>query len=361
MRAAVTVPELLSLLRSAGLWSEQEQGLAQSLARIESASPPEEVLQRWMTAGLLTRWQRDELSQGRADFSFGEFVLVEHVGKGSMGTVFKALEPRRRRTIALKILSSSVANAPQAKERFLREAQATTSVRHPNVITAFDVGEYAGKLYMALEFVEGQTLDRALEERGAMPVPLACEYARQVAIGLGAIHEARLLHRDLKLSNVMVSAGADLQPLVRILDLGLAKAVGHAHSLTKTGQLIGTPDYMAPEQARDARRVDERTDLYSLGLILFELLSGKKPFDAPHPMTRLLARLEGPAPSIRTLRPEVPTGLESLIARLLERDKEQRCKSALETARLLAPFAGPEPTTRRDASRLFPPLAARRA
>jgi serine/threonine protein kinase len=269
----------------------------------------------------------------------GEYDLLEPLGAGGMGEVFKARHRRLGKLVALKLLPVVSHGSADRVARFLREMRAVGTLDHPNVIEAHDAGEETGVVYLAMKLVEGEDLGRLVQRLGPLPVAEACELARQAALGLQYLHERGLVHRDVKPSNLMRTG----EGTVKVLDLGLARwKVQGAGELTATEQLLGTPDFLAPEQVRDAAAADLRADLYGLGGTLFYLLTGRAPF-AHHQGVygKLDAHRSEAPPDVRGLRPEVPLPVADLLSRLLAKEPGDRPQSAAEVAAALAAFAEP--------------------
>jgi hypothetical protein len=265
----------------------------------------------------------------------GEYEVLMPLGSGGMGEVFKARHRRLGRLVALKVLSAHWRGAHDKAARFLREIKALGSLDHPNVVEAHDAGEEDGVIYLAMKLIDGIDLDRLVRQGGPLPVAQACEVARQAAVDL---HERRLVHRHVKPSNLMRAADGS----VKILDLGLARwhaDTGVTEDLTGVGQTMGTPDYLAPEQAQDAGEVDIRTDLYALGGTLFYLLTGRPPFGHHKgAYEKLKAHEAEPPPDVRSLRPEVPAALAELVCRLLAKKPADRPQTPAEVAAALEAF-----------------------
>jgi tRNA A-37 threonylcarbamoyl transferase component Bud32/tetratricopeptide (TPR) repeat protein len=258
-----------------------------------------------------------------------QYEVLEQVGAGGMGVVYKARDPRLRRFVALKFLSASLGADPQLKQRFLQEARTIAALDHPNVCSIFEVAEpAAGQLVIVMPWYEGETLKQRVA-RGPLPVAEALDYALQVAAALAHAHAAGVVHRDIKPANVIVNAGGR----VRVLDFGIAKVIdANAHvTLTQAGAVLGTLAYMSPEQAA-GEPVDHRTDLWALGAVLYEMLAGRPPFSA-ETMVALFHAIHFRDPDrLSSLRPELPAGLHALVHRLLEKDPARRHSDALALA-----------------------------
>jgi len=294
----------------------------------------------------LTSFQANCITQGNAhQLIVGPYRLLEPVGEGGMGKVFKARQVRMDRIVALKIIPPEYVANPNALSRFYREVRAIAQLAHPNIVTAYEANQDGDTFYLAMEFVDGIDLARLVKQSGPLPIPQACEFIRQAALGLQHAHEKGLVHRDIKPGNLMVSrSGVDGRPVVKILDFGLARfedQAAHGTRLTKLGHVLGTVDYISPEQAGDASGVDIRADIYSLGCSLYYLLTGKAAFDGADSVERTMARLVNDAPSVRGLRPDVPVALEGVVARMLARKAEDRYRTPAEVAGALEPFTRP--------------------
>jgi serine/threonine protein kinase len=268
-----------------------------------------------------------------------EYQLLERLGQGGMGTVYKAQHTKLKRLVALKLLPTGRMADPRAIGRFEREMEAIGQLDHPSIVRATDAGQLDDIHYLVMEYVAGIDLS-GLSKRRRLPVAEACELIRQAAIGLQCVHEHGLVHRDVKPSNIMVTYTGD----VKILDLGLAllKKDEHRREMTASGQVLGTADYMAPEQATDSRHVDIRADIYSLGCTLYKLLVGRPPFAEPESggaVGKMMAHVSKPIPHISTFRPEVPDALEKLVERMLAKAPKARFSTPADVAYALGPFA----------------------
>lgn len=277
---------------------------------------------------------------------FPEFQVEGVLSRDGFGTVYRAEHRRMKRRVALKILSSALTRNVSAVARFEREIEAIGKLDHPGIVRAFDAGQRGGVWFLAMELVDGadfSTLSRAL---GPLPPADACELVRQAALALQHAHERNLIHRDVKPGNLMLTTVADGSPLVKVLDFGLAQLAQNENAggeLTISGELLGTVDYIAPEQIENPRTVNARADVYGLGATLYRLLSGQAPHQASDSTSTLYAKLiritHEACPSIATLRPELPPGLVAVVDRIVARDTAQRYATASEAATALAPFA----------------------
>jgi serine/threonine protein kinase/Tol biopolymer transport system component len=250
----------------------------------------------------------------------GHYVIREHLGGGGMGVVYKAEDTRLERTVALKFLPPELTRDPMAKARFLQEARAASALEHPNICTIHEVDETDdGQLYLAMPAYDGETLKRRIE-RGPLPVGEAVDIAIQIGQGLAKAHRQGIVHRDIKPANLIVTGDG----IVKILDFGLAKLAGAA-GLTRAGFCLGTPSYMSPEQARGD--VDHRTDLWSLGVVLYEMVAGRPPFRADTDQGIIYALLTDEPEPLRKLRPDAPAELEQIVKGMLAKDPEARYPS----------------------------------
>jgi eukaryotic-like serine/threonine-protein kinase len=262
----------------------------------------------------------------------GGYRVLKLLGEGGMGYVFLAEDGALQRAVALKVMKPDVICEENAKERFFREARAAARVKHDHVITIHQVGEERGVPYLALEYLEGYSLDKALKERGEVSLKEAVRITREIASGLQAAHRQGLIHRDIKPANIWLEAP---DGRVKILDFGLARHLVEDTHLTKTGEVVGTPAYMSPEQARD-RGIDHRSDLFSLGIILYRLCCGQQPFHGSTTMA-ILTSLAVDDPIMPSQHNRlIPIYLEQVILRLLEKEASNRYQSAQELVEALA-------------------------
>jgi serine/threonine protein kinase len=263
--------------------------------------------------------------------TLGPYRVVKQLGAGGMGAVYLAVDTRLDRKLALKVMLPEFAADREAKERFLREARAAAKLHHDNVVTVYEADERGGVPYIAMLFLQGVPLDAYLKTKGAPALAHVIRIGRETALGLAAAHALGLVHRDIKPANLWLEAP---NGRVKILDFGLAKPIGTDTELTKSGAVVGTPAYMSPEQARGSK-VDHRTDLFSLGAVLYRLCTGKTPFAGPNMMAVMMALgMEDPTP-VRELNPNVPEPLAELIHQLLAKKPEQRPQTATEVAKRL--------------------------
>jgi len=273
----------------------------------------------------------------------GKYRIVRLIGDGGMGTVYEAHHEFLETSVALKFLHSELAKRAGLGSRFLQEARVSARIRSPHVTHVTDVDQTAdGSPYLVMELLHGEPLQQAMDRRGKLPVEQAVDFALQILSGLESAHAIGVVHRDLKPDNVFI-VPATGGPLLKLIDFGIAKlraSTEFQKGLTRAGVIMGTPEYMAPEQLFAAENVDHRADLYSLGVILFEMLSGRRPADGEDVEAIVAAVVSGHVRHLADLEPELAPGLVAVVERALRPDREARFGSALEMRLALAPFAG---------------------
>ena len=290
-------------------------------------------------AGILTEFQARAILQGKhRGFRLGHYKILDQIGVGGMGQVYLAEHVRMKRLVALKVLPGRHALSAANVERFYREARAAAALDHPNIVRAHDVACDKGTHFLVLEYIEGEPLTRKLASAGGrLPVAEACAYAIQAAAGLQHAHERKLVHRDVKPGNLLV----DRDGVLKILDMGLARFFESdedrlTHRLDPGG-VMGTADYVCPEQLVDCARADHRGDIYSLGATLYHLVTGRPPFDGTT-TAKLVAHQLHSVPAAHTVRPDVPEALSAVIARMMAKNPDDRYQSAAEVVAALLPF-----------------------
>ena len=262
--------------------------------------------------------QRPAISSGKT--IAGKYKIIEEIGRGGMGVVYKAEDTRLDRIVALKFLSSELTQDEEAKQRFVQEAKAAAALNHPNISIIHEIDEHQGQTFIAMEYIQGQSLKQKLEE-GPLAIEEAKDIALQVAEGLMEAHEKGIIHRDIKPANIMLTEKCQ----AKITDFGLAKLSGGA-DLTKASTIMGTVAYMSPEQAK-GEAVDHRTDIWSLGAMLYEMLTGKRPFIKDHEQALIFSILNDQPKPITSLRPDVPSNIESPIRKAIEKEPSKRYQS----------------------------------
>lgn len=270
-----------------------------------------------------------------------KYRLLRLIGEGGMGAVWEAEDERLGSRVAVKVLHPALLTQQGIRERFLQEARVLGRVRSEHVVHVIDIGEEpSGIVFFAMEYVEGESLAKWLEREGPFSVPVACELIRQTLEGISHAHKVGVLHRDMKPENLLVTRGHH-GPFVRIVDFGIAKVLRNAQTgLTTPGMLLGTTDYMAPEQVRSVENVDERADIYSVGVILFELLTRQKRVKGDNPVQVALRVERGEVISLESVAPHLPHELSSIVERATAPDRENRYRFASEFRDALLPWLG---------------------
>jgi len=329
---AVSIDDVIKNITESGLLSVHE------LDSFMDGLPPHdkpvnalnfaEVLTRY---GKLTQMQATAAYQGKAKgLILGDYVIMTQIGKGGMGQVYKARHRRMNRMVALKVLPPAATVSDTSVRRFRREVEMAARLTHPNIVTAYDANEHQGVHYLVMELVEGDNLSTAVKKNGVFSIDRALDVVIQAAEGLAYAHDMGIVHRDIKPSNLLI----DKHGTVKILDLGLAR-VDHndqadedaRDSLTQTNQVLGTVDFMSPEQSLNAREADHRADVYSLGCTFFRLLTGKNVYFGSTVIEKIVAHREKPVPSLREMRPDVSPELDAAFQRMLVKDPKKRTQT----------------------------------
>jgi hypothetical protein len=288
----------------------------------------------------------EDLPAGLIDFSAGaqiaSYQLEEEIGRGGMAVVYRARDVRLGRWVALKVLAQDYAQDEAFRQRFIRESQTAASVDHPNIIPIFDAGEASGVLYIAMRYVAGQDVHSLLHSAGRLPVARALGIVGQVASALDAAHACGLVHRDVKPANMLLGGVADTgrPDHVYLSDFGISKQLNATSSLTMTGQVLGTLNYLAPEQI-EGRQVDGRADAYALACTAFELLAGSPPFRRDENMAVMWAQLNAPPPQVTSLRPDLPPAVDRVLIRGLAKSPAERFPSCLAFSAALQQACAP--------------------
>lgn len=337
MTTLLTSDELIVRLRKSGLIAESDLNLFLANQPEEVVSNSASLLEKLTEARYLTRYQATRLGIGKyKGFLLGSYVILDKLGEGGMGQVFLAEHTALRRLVAIKVLSVIANDDATAKERFIREARAAAGLDHPNIVQVYDLNREGAFWYLVQEHVDGVNLQALVSKGGKLTVEAAADYARQTAIGLQHAHENGLVHRDVKPGNIIV----DRRGQVHLLDLGLVRRIEDLDSQL-TNQLgsrgiLGTADYLAPEQAVNSSNVDTRADVYSLGATLYFLLVGKPIFPEGRAAQKLLWHQTRQPTPIQELRPDVSEELAAIINKCLEKDPNDRFQTPAELARALA-------------------------
>ncbi|MDB5339804.1 MAG: serine/threonine protein kinase [Planctomycetaceae bacterium] len=339
---SLTYQELTELLTHVGVISRDDLTLMVNQISPDSTCPDISlVTNQLLRYGKITAYQQQLLLEGRS-LEMGNYLILDSIGQGGMGLVYKARHQQMDRVVALKVIHNKSSLA--ANERFQREIKVVASIKHPNVVAAYDAGDVDGVQYLVMEYISGLNLSQYVVKNGPLPVSLAVGYLRQVAEGLKCIHDLGIVHRDIKPSNLLLENTGT----VKILDLGLSRLIewpsdSEAETLTELtapGQIVGTVDYMAPEQFTTPKSLDHRADFYSLGCTFYFLLAGKPPFLGRTMGEKVVAHREQRPPLLRQVRDSVSPELEALFQRLIAKHPEQRLASADELIAALDALPG---------------------
>jgi serine/threonine protein kinase len=330
-------------LSDCGLFSGEEViRLLNTCPGADQAADGVALGQRLAAAGKLTPYQVEAITDRRfQDLIVGNYEVLARLGSGGMGTVFKARHRRMKRLVALKLLAPEVARQESFVQRFQREVETIAQLSHPNIVMAFDADVAEAGHFLIMEFVNGRDLASEVLENGALSVADAVECTLQAARGLEYAHAQGIVHRDIKPANLL----RDASGLVKVADLGLARisnpeSTGASGSITQAGGIVGTADFMAPEQAVDSTAIDHRVDIYSLGYTLYYLLVGRPPFVAGSLMALLLKHRDAPIPSLQQARPEVMADLDAVYRRMVAKKPEDRYPTMSEVVQALEAVKG---------------------
>lgn len=344
MPRPVTLTEAIALVRKSGLLDDGAVKAFVAMIRRQGfrGMTPDGFLARMAEETLLTPFQAKQLSEGRwRGLVLGNYHLKARIGRGGMGQVFLGEHRKLRRPVAIKVLNTNLADDPLAKARLVREASATAALDHPHIVKVFDIDAEHMPPYLVMEYVDGLSLQAVVALTGTLRIEAMALCGRQIASGLAHAAAAGLVHRDIKPANLLL----DRLGVVKILDLGIVLLREDASHLTVDldGQpsILGTVDYLAPEQAVDSHSVDGRADIYALGGTLYFLLAGQPPFEDVGASMRLLRKQSADPKPIHRLRPDVPEDLSAVIAKMLARNPADRYQTAREVADALAPWATP--------------------
>ena len=335
-------PFLLAL-RSSGLMPSDLLDQVLEWSRVPNADP-KLIAKQIVQKGWLSHFQVKMIWNHRgAELLLGQYVLVDKLGEGGMGEVYRARHRRMGRDVALKVIRKERLDNPEAVRRFQREIQAAAQLSHENVVMAYDADQQGDIHFFAMELVEGINLAKKVREGGGLSLQDACNYIRQSALGLQHALERGMVHRDVKPSNLILSKNG----IIKVLDMGLARiqdAEGEAETrLTQEGLVIGTPDFIAPEQARNSRNADIRSDIYSLGCTFYFLLCAESPFSGGTPTQKMLRHTTDPIPDITLKRPDVSPALRSILEKMMAKNPQDRYQTPAEIAQALQMILTPPP------------------
>jgi serine/threonine protein kinase len=335
MPKVTTTEKLIELIKRSGLVSREDLAafLARHARKAGGVLPaePGQLGRQCVQAGLLTDWQVEQLLKGKyRGFRLGKYTLKGHLGTGGMSSVYLSEHPIMRRPVAIKVLPKTRVTKSSYLERFELEARAVAALDHPNIVRAYDIDNEGDTHYIVMEYVEGRDLQRIVEQEGPLGYERAADYVTQAAVGLQHAHEAGVVHRDIKPANCLV----DKTGVVKVLDMGLAKFSADEHSLSAMHKdsVVGTADYLAPEQAVNSSRVDSRADVYGLGGTLYFLLTGHPPFPKGTLTERLLKHQKEEPASIYIDRPDAPPALVDVCRRMMTKNPAERIQTAADVA-----------------------------
>ncbi|WP_439624625.1 bifunctional serine/threonine-protein kinase/formylglycine-generating enzyme family protein [Gemmata sp.] len=344
MSAADPTAAFFANLRASGLLRQEQ--LQELWAWVAAARPDVQGLAKEVSGrGWLTAFQLKEIFKGRGrELTLDRYSLQDLLGEGGMGRVYKAHDTRMGRDVAIKIIRKDKLTHPAAAARFKQEIEALGQMKHPNVVQVYDADLTGTTHYYVMELIDGKDLTKLVTERGPLPVTEACEYIRQAALGLQHAFEKGLVHRDIKPSNIIVAGGGTV---VKVVDLGLARLMDNelaaggpddGHRITQEGFVIGTPDFLAPEQARNPMAVDIRADIYALGGTLYYILTGRVPYEGANPTEKLLKHCTDPPPSLSLQRMDAPPQVEQIIHWCMAKAMDARPQFPLQLAQALQPL-----------------------
>lgn len=338
VRMAITLEQYGKSIVAAGLLTGDElRTWWTSLTPERKPRDAETFAARIVEDGKLTHYQSQVLLQGKGtSLAFGNYVLTQQIGVGASGYVFQAKHKHSGRLVAIKILSKAFAQDEKALKRFQREIEAAGRLAHPNIVQSFDAGELNGQHYLVMEFVDGSDLTTIVKDNGVFTVDAAINTIKQAAAGLQYAHEQGVIHRDIKPRNLL----QDKNGGVRLLDMGLVRLSDGGDSLTATQQVMGTVDYMSPEQALDPKKADVRSDIYSLGCTLWFLLTGKKLYDAKGVVDRIMMHRSSPIPLLMKEQ-TVPKELQVVFEKMVAKKADDRYQSMKEVIAALDAIGKP--------------------
>lgn len=333
------VEQFIESLKRSGLVPEEELLSYSEEFKSSGIDSQEEIAAKLVEKNVLTPYQAERILQGQAeDCVLAErYHLLEKIGAGGMGNVFRALDTKLNRVVAIKLMTPHNLSDPDAVARFKREARALAQLALPNVVQAFDTGEDRGRNFLVMEFVQGIGLNQLVKDKGPVPPSVAADYIYQTALGMLHAHERGLIHRDIKPANLLLTGEGE----IKILDLGLARFLQDQipdGELTRENVGLGTPDYMSPEQFRDARNVDPRADIYSLGCTLYYLIAGQVPFPGSSLSEKAHAHENEEPPPLEERIPEIPVGLALVVYKMMAKRSSDRFQNMREVAEALAPY-----------------------
>ena len=331
--------QFIKHLRASGVLDEDKVSEIESWP-VAATGDDRALAKETVTKGFLTKFQAQHILAKRTQLFIGPYMLVDRIGEGGMGRIYKAVDRQTQRTVAIKVLIGDKREDPDARARFMREVRANAKLSHPNIVASYDVGDEGKRTYMVMEYVGGPSVFHLIEKRRKIAPAEAVRIARQVAMALEHAREKGIVHRDIKPSNILV----DEDGTAKVLDMGLARFVRKGSkiqdsaTLTRDGMVVGTIDYLAPEQALDSHGADTRADVYSLGCTLYHMLSGQVPFPTGSVTEKLMGhQTRDPVPLAKVV-PDLPAGLADVLAKMMAKDVEDRYQTPGDVVKALARF-----------------------
>ena len=328
---SVTLDKFIEVLTEIGLMTEDEVlDFLDEIPLDQHPNTARRLVQLLHAHGRLSKFQAELMYKGKTkSLVIGNYVVLDRIGRGGMGKVYKARHRRMDRIVALKLLPFSVRNSPEAVKRFDQEIRAAARLFHPNIVTAYDADVSEDRYFLVMEYVDGKDLLKVVSRRGPLGIDEALDYTIQAAVGLAYAHRENVLHLDIKPANLIL----DKKGTVKVLDMGLARldyaipGKDTSEELIQNGKVMATVDYVSPERADDPKSVDHRADVYSLGCTLFYVLTGQPPYGGSSVLKRIKAHRIMPIPSLRTLRPEIPEALDAVYQKMVSKRPEDRQQS----------------------------------
>jgi len=323
------IQKVVNDLTRSDLLSEQELEEVMSNLSAKEQENPREFAKALIRQKKLTKFQATAVYQGKArSLTFGQYIILDKLGQGGMGMVYKAQHRRMKREVAIKVLPGGALDNEDSVNRFYQEVEAAARLLHPNIVTAFDAGQKGKSHFLVMECVNGKDLSVLIREKGRLPITTVVDLITQAALGLEYAHQQGLTHRDIKPANLLLSNDG----VVKILDMGLARLSSEIDDdgLTKSGQIMGTVDYMAPEQAVNTRAADARADIYSLGCTLYRLLTDQPMYDGDTLMNKLMSHANDPPPDLQAARPDVSDQLKDVFEKMTAKSADERQQSMSE-------------------------------
>jgi serine/threonine-protein kinase len=345
----------LANLRQSGLVTAEQ--LAKVASRLPDTKNGAVVAKALVDLGVLTRFQAELVLAGKTSgFFLAQYRILDYLGRGGMGRVFKAEHQTMNRIVAVKVLAAHLGKTPKFQQLFQREVRAAAKLVHPNIVTAYDANQIGDRYYLVMEYVDGPNLEELVRQRGPLPISVACDFIRQTALGLQCAFEMGMVHRDIKPANLLVqrpvASGPNAACTVKILDFGLARLQswgpnskpGAESIVAAENTVLGTPDYLSPEQARNLHSVDIRSDIYSLGCSMYFLITGRVPFPGGTTLEKLVRHSTMEPTPIEQLRPDIAAPVAAVLRRMMAKKSEKRFQTPAEVAAALAPFSAQNPS-----------------